>query len=139
LGAAVGGLCSQCHHLFNVRDGVSGPVRNQKLLEVQKEEVRRERIFRILSLISPGAGHLYGRRVLRGAGVVLLWYVIIFTLLLNVGFIPITDAPIWLAGPVPLIAAIAPLIAIYVIVNRLKPELESVLTTRWATVKGRRR
>jgi tetratricopeptide (TPR) repeat protein len=139
LGAAIGGLCSQCHHLFNIRDGVSGPARNQKLLEVQDEEIRRERVFRILSLISPGAGHLYGRRVLRGAGVVLLWYVIIFASLLAVGVIPITDAPAWLAGPMPLIAAIVPLIAIYVIVNRLKPELEAVLPARLMTIRGRRR
>ncbi|MBN2370475.1 MAG: hypothetical protein JXO72_08305 [Vicinamibacteria bacterium] len=138
LGTAVGGLCSQCHHLFNVRDGVSGPVRNQKLLEVQREEIRRERVFRVLSLISPGAGHLYGRGVLRGAGIVLLWYGIVFSLVLGLGLIPITDAPTWLAGPVPLIAAVAPLIAIYVIVNRLKPEFDAVLPARWA-VRGRQR
>ena len=41
LGAAVAGLCSQCYHLFVVRDGVSGPARNRKLLEVQAEEGRR--------------------------------------------------------------------------------------------------
>ena len=33
-GAAVG-LCPQCYHLFVVRDGVSAPARNRKLLEVQ--------------------------------------------------------------------------------------------------------
>ena len=56
LGQVAGGLCTQCHHLFVVRDGVSGPARNRKLLEVQKEEARRDRVFRVLSLLVPGAG-----------------------------------------------------------------------------------
>ena len=56
LGAAWEGLCTQCHHLFVVRDGVSGPARNQKLLEVQREDEKRERIFRALSLVFPGRG-----------------------------------------------------------------------------------
>ena len=59
LGQVAGGLCSQCHHLFLVRDGVSGPARNRKLLEVQAEEARRDRVFRVLSLLVPGAGHLF--------------------------------------------------------------------------------
>ena len=62
LGVVTGGLCTQCHHLFVVRDGVSGPARNQKLLEVQKEDSRRERVFRILSLLIPGAGHFYANK-----------------------------------------------------------------------------
>ena len=61
LGTAAGGLCTQCHHLFVVRDGVSGPARNQKLLEVQEEEGRRDRVFRILSLVAPGAGQVYAQ------------------------------------------------------------------------------
>ena len=36
LGQVSGGLCSQCYHLFVVRDGVSAPVRNRKLAEVQR-------------------------------------------------------------------------------------------------------
>ena len=43
-----------------------GPARNQKLLEVQKEDERRERVFRALSLLSPGAGHLYAHQHARG-------------------------------------------------------------------------
>ena len=54
LGGAAAGLCTQCYHLFVVRDGVSGPARNQKLLEVQKEDERRERVFRVLSLLLAG-------------------------------------------------------------------------------------
>ena len=66
LGAAVAGLCSQCYHLFVVRDGVSGPARNRKLLEVQAEEGRQDRTFRILSLLLPGAGQVYRGRAVPG-------------------------------------------------------------------------
>ena len=67
LGAAAGGLCTQCHHLFVVRDGVSGPARNQKLLEVQKEEGRREPRLPAPLRSSPRApGQLYAQRTLLG-------------------------------------------------------------------------
>ncbi len=42
LGAVVADLCTQCYHLFVVRDGVSGPARNRKLLDVQDNETRRD-------------------------------------------------------------------------------------------------
>src|SRR5204863_8023837 len=73
LGQVAGGLCTQCHHLFVVRDGVSGPARNRKLLEVQKEEARRDRVFRVLSLLVPGAGHLYAQRPASGILLVFVW------------------------------------------------------------------
>jgi hypothetical protein len=38
LGQVSGGLCSQCYHLFVVRDGVSGPARNRKMAEVQRAD-----------------------------------------------------------------------------------------------------
>ena len=68
LGAVVGTCAPQCHHLFLVRDGVSGPARNKKLLEVQKVDDRRSRVFRLLSVFSPGAGQLYAQKTLLGVG-----------------------------------------------------------------------
>ena len=67
LGQVSGGLCSQCYHLFVVRDGVSGPARNRKMAEVQRADGRRERVFRVLSVLSPGAGQVYGGWTFRGA------------------------------------------------------------------------
>ncbi|MFI4945350.1 MAG: tetratricopeptide repeat protein, partial [Burkholderiales bacterium] len=66
LGQVMGGLCSQCYHLFVVRDGVSAPVRNRKLAEVQEADSRRERVMRILSVVSPGTGQIYAGWALRG-------------------------------------------------------------------------
>ena len=97
IGPASSGLCTQCHHLFVVRDGVSGPARNQKLLEVQKEDSKRELVFRVLSLISPGAGHVYARRILSGLAFVLAWAALLSLALVAGLLLPVTDAPSMLA------------------------------------------
>ena len=63
-----GGLCSQCYHLFVVRDGVSGPARNRKMAEVQRAETRtRPRLPRALGRSLREPGHLYAGRTLVGA------------------------------------------------------------------------
>jgi Tetratricopeptide repeat len=127
LGAAVAGLCSQCHHLFVVRDGVSGPARNQKLTEVQKEDGRRERIFRILSLLSPGAGHVYASKTLLGAAYALVWYLLLASVLLAGRLLPVTEASSQLSKPLGLVVAGVLLLAIYVAANRGRPEAEIVI------------
>jgi tetratricopeptide (TPR) repeat protein len=124
LGAAAAGLCTQCHHLFVVRDGVSGPARNQKLLEVQKEDERRERVFRVLSLLSPGAGHIYAHRTLAGFGLSFLWYLILSAVLLAGRVFPVTAAPGPLLQQVGLGAAAVTLLVVYVVANRARPDFE---------------
>jgi len=125
LGAAPGGLCTQCFHLFVVRDGVSGPARNQKLLEVQREDERRERVFRILSLVSPGAGHLYAHKTFAGFGLTWVWYTMLAAVLLAGRVLPVTEAPSPLAGRVGLALAALVLLAIYVLANRARPDFEA--------------
>jgi tetratricopeptide (TPR) repeat protein len=129
LGAAPSGLCTQCYHLFVVRDGVSGPARNQKLLEVQREEGRRDRVFRLLSLLSPGAGHLYAQRTVLGALFLAVWYGIL-ALLLAGRLLPVTDASSELAKPWPLVLAGVALLALYVIANRARPDYEVAMPVR---------
>jgi tetratricopeptide (TPR) repeat protein len=123
LGAA-GGLCTQCHHLFIVRDGVSGPARNQKLLEVQKEEGRRDRIFRVLSLAVPGAGQVYTGSTLVGVTLMALWAAVLSLAVLAAGMFPLTDAPSALAPPWGLGVAGLLLLIVYVAANRVRPEVE---------------
>jgi hypothetical protein len=120
LGQATGGLCSQCYHLFVVRDGVSGPVRNRKLAEVQEADSRRARVMRILSLVSPGTGQIYAGWTLVGALLVLAWYAIL-GLWAASRVVPFTEvspvvAPPWL----PLGAGLA-LAALWLTANRLRP------------------
>jgi tetratricopeptide (TPR) repeat protein len=130
LGTSVVGLCTQCHHLFFVRDGVSGPARNKKLLEVQREDARRERIFRILSLVSPGAGHIYARRTVAGVAFVFAWYGVLVCVGLAGGLFAVTEAPAALARPWGLVLAGVLLLGLYVAANRARPDFEMLVPVR---------
>ncbi len=123
LGQVVGELCSQCHHLFVVRDGVSGPARNRKMLEVQERDARRARLFRVLSVFSPGTGHLYAGQTFLGLAIVLGWYSVI------AGFVttrvmPLTEVSSRLTPPWWIAFVGVTLVAIWVLANRLRPEFE---------------
>jgi len=125
LGQVSGGLCSQCYHLFVVRDGVSGPVRNRKMEEVQRFDSRRERVSRLLSAASPGAGQVYGGWTLRGALVLAAWYGIL-GLLAASRIVPFTEVPRAIAPPwIEVVAAFA-LVALWAVAFRFRPgpELE---------------
>jgi tetratricopeptide (TPR) repeat protein len=122
-----GQLCSQCHHLFIVRDGVSGAARNQKLLEVQKEEARRDRVFRILSLLMPGAGHLYAHNTLAGFVLVFVWFAVLALVLLAGLVLPVTEAPGTVSRPWGLGVAALVLVATYVVANWKRPQFEVAL------------
>lgn len=136
LGVVAAGLCTQCYHLFVVRDGVSGPARNRKLLEVQKEDERRERIFRALSLLSPGAGHLYAQKPILGTLLAMLWYALLALVLLAGRVLPLTEAPSDLVGSWGLWVAAALLLATYVVANRARPDFEFAMPAPRST--GRR-
>ncbi len=136
LGVVAAGLCTQCYHLFVVRDGVSGPARNQKLLEVQKEDERRERIFRALSLLSPGAGHLYAQKPILGTLLAMLWYALLAVLLLAGRVLPVTEAPSSLVGSWGLWIVAGLLLATYVVANRARPDFEFAMPAPRST--GRR-
>ena len=139
LGAASEGLCTQCHHLFMVRDGVSGPARNQKLLEVQKEDERRGRIFRLLSLVSPGAGHVYAQRVLVGFVLVFVWYGVIALTLLGGRLLPFTEVSGTLAKPWDLAVAAVVLLVTYIAANRIGPGFDLLMPARRAPAAAARR
>lgn len=130
LGAVAGGLCTQCHHLFVVRDGVSGPARNKKLLEVQKEDERRERVFRLLSLLAPGAGHLYAQKTAPGIVFVFLWSTILTASLLAGRVVPITEASSILSKPWGLGVAAFLLLAIYIFANKGRPDFDVMVPVR---------
>ena len=138
LGAATEGLCTQCHHLFMVRDGVSGPARNQKLLEVQKEDERRGRIFRLLSILSPGAGQVYAERVLVGFPLVFLWYAVIALTLLGGRVMPFTEVSGTVAKPWDLVLAATLLLVTFITANRLGPGFDFLAVPRRASAANRR-
>jgi Tfp pilus assembly protein PilF len=122
LGRGTTDLCSQCHHMFVVRDGVSGPARNRKMTEVQQSEMRRGRIFRLLSVVSPGAGHLYLRRTVLGLLIAVTWYGVV-GVVAGSELVPFTEVAGRLTPPWGAIAVGTLLVAIWVLANRLRPDL----------------
>jgi hypothetical protein len=127
-----GGLCSQCYHLFVVRDGVSGPARNRKLAEVQRADGRRDRVFRVLSVLSPGAGQVYGGWTLRGALLLLAWYGVL-SLVVASRLVPFTEVAGRLAPPWAGVAGGIVLLAVWAVANRFRPVSEVELPARPST------
>jgi Tfp pilus assembly protein PilF len=120
LGQVTGGLCSQCYHLFVVRDGVSAAVRNRKLAEVQRSDSRREKVTRILSVLSPGCGQIYAGWTIVGAVIAVLWYAIL-GLLAAGRVVPFTEVPPQISPPWLSAAAGLGLLVLWVLANRLRP------------------
>jgi tetratricopeptide (TPR) repeat protein len=124
LGQVVGNLCTQCYHLFVVKDGVSAQARHQKLGEVQQEEGRRRRLFHVLSVVSPGAGHVYARTPVPGLLIALLWYTALALVLLTGRPFALTEAPAGLVGGWALLPAGLLLLAIFLAANLWRPSFE---------------
>jgi hypothetical protein len=96
------------------------------MMEVQARDMRRARLFRVLSVLSPGAGHLYARQTLLGATLVAAWYSVIAGLV-TTRLMPLTEVssrltPPWWGGLLGVI-----LVAVWVLANRLRPDFEMAL------------
>jgi tetratricopeptide (TPR) repeat protein len=129
LGQVIGDLCSQCYHMFVVRDGVSGPARNRKMLDVQAREVRRGRIFRLLCLVSPGAGHVYARQTLVGVLLMTVWYTTLAGFFAS-RLVPLTEVSSRLTPPWAITLLVVLLAAVWAVANRLQPDFEVALPRR---------
>jgi tetratricopeptide (TPR) repeat protein len=70
--------CSQCLHLYVLRDGLEPETKARKLYEVRVHESRTRRLRGFLALLFPGSGQLFRGKTGRG----LLWLVVWFTLLI---------------------------------------------------------
>jgi hypothetical protein len=87
-------------------------------------------MFRILSLLSPGAGHLYAQKTLLGTAFAFLWYLVIVASLLTGRVLPVTEAPSVLARPWGLGLAGFLLVALYITANRARPDFEVLMPIR---------
>jgi tetratricopeptide (TPR) repeat protein len=87
-------VCSQCMHLFILRDGVAPGVKARKMEEVARYRRRVWLGARTLSLALPGGGHLLGGRCLWGTGLLMTWSFAWAGLLLGGGLLV---APEWIA------------------------------------------
>lgn len=65
--------CTQCVHLFVVRDGLAPETKTRKLYEIDRHERWGRLARRTASLLLPGAGDVLGGRPVAGALLLLLW------------------------------------------------------------------
>jgi tetratricopeptide (TPR) repeat protein len=73
IGTGRRGFCTQCYHLFFIKDGVSAQARNEKMYQVRTAAQKRSVVFRVLSIVVPGGGHIVEGTPLWGALLLLFW------------------------------------------------------------------
>jgi hypothetical protein len=99
------------------------------MAEVQRADRRRSRVFRVLSVVSPGAGQVYGGWTLRGAALLVAWYGVL-CLVAAGRVVPFTDVPRRLSPPWVPLAAFLALLAVWLVANRFRPGSEVDLPAR---------
>jgi hypothetical protein len=119
-----GELCTQCFHLFVVKDGVSPSAKNKKLMEVQAEDSRRLRVFRVLSLLLPGAGQVYGRQPIPGLLLLLVWFSVISLCALAGRPFSVTGSSRALLGSWIMAPAGVLLLLVYALANKFRPSFD---------------
>ena len=66
-------FCSQCAHLFVLRDGLAPETKSMKLYEIERHESRTRIARGTASIVVPGAAHLLTGRAWSGALLILCW------------------------------------------------------------------
>lgn len=116
IGSGRKGLCTQCYHLFFMKDGVSAQARNEKLSQVQRASTKRSVVFRVLSVLAPGSGHVSEGMPIIGALILFVWTAAVCTIWLGGSLYPLPDGLLGL-GTAPAYAVIALMVAMLVIAN----------------------
>lgn len=126
IGTGRKGLCTQCYHLFIMKDGVSAAARNEKMQQVRRATSLRTLLFRVLSIVAPGAGHVLEGATLTGVALLFAW-VLGATWAMSTGFpYPLPDAVLG-SGEAPPYLALAAMVAVLLAAN---------LAFRASTVRG---
>jgi len=117
IGTGRRGLCTQCYHLFIVKDGVSAGARNQKIAQVGQAVRNRGVVFRALSVLAPGSGHIV-------EGLALAGFLLLFTWTASAAFLwvgsilyPLVDPALGLGGSFHVYVAIVAMVAVFVAAN----------------------
>jgi tetratricopeptide (TPR) repeat protein len=69
--------CSQCLHLYVLRDGLEPETKGRKLYEVQQHELRSRRVRRLLGLLAPGSALLLRGLTWRGVLLLVVWFALL--------------------------------------------------------------
>jgi Tfp pilus assembly protein PilF len=109
IGTGRKGLCTQCYHLFFMKDGVSATARNDKLAQVQRATRTRSLLFRALSVVAPGAGHVSEGMPLVGILLLFVWVLGFLAIALRGSLYALPDGLLGLGAgfPVVLLAMMA--------------------------------
>ena len=119
IGTGRRGLCTQCYHLFIVKDGVSALARNQKIAQVGQTVQNRSAVFRTLSVVAPGAGHIVEGLPLPGFLLLLIWASALVFLLAGGRLYPLVDPALGLGSSLQVYLAISVMLAALVAANTL--------------------
>ncbi len=103
IGTGRKGLCTQCYHLFFMKDGVSATARNDKLTQVQRATRTRSLLFRVLSVVAPGAGHVSEGRPLVGTLLLFIWVLGAFAMALRGSLYALPDGLLGFGAGFPLV------------------------------------
>lgn len=116
IGTGRKGLCTQCYHLFFMKDGVSAQARNEKLAQVQRVSTKRSVVFRVLSIVAPGSGHVIEGMPLIGTMILALWTLAACTIWIGGSLYPLPDGLLGLSSA-PSYAMMALMFAMLVLAN----------------------
>jgi tetratricopeptide (TPR) repeat protein len=119
IGTGRRGLCTQCYHLFVVKDGVSAAAKNDKLLQVEQSARKQGAIFRILSIVAPGAGHIAEGVTLLGFVLLLVWVKGVLVLVTGGRFYGLPDDVMGLSSSVSSYLAVGSMLVVLVLANLL--------------------
>ena len=116
IGTGRKGLCTQCYHLFFMRDGVSAQARNEKMGQVRSASTKRSVVFRLLSIVAPGSGHISEGMPIIGLLFLFVWTLASCTIWIGGSLYPLPDD---LLGPSasPSYAMMALMVAMLVLAN----------------------
>jgi tetratricopeptide (TPR) repeat protein len=116
IGTGRKGLCTQCYHLFIMKDGVSAAARQEKMQQVHSAKRIRSILFRVLSLVTPGAGHVLDGATVVGVFMLFIW-VLCAAWALSSGFPYVLPDAVFGAGTSPPYLALATMGVVLVSAN----------------------
>lgn len=116
IGTGRKGLCTQCYHIFHMKDGVSAEARKEKLGQVQRASTRRSVAFRALSILAPGSGHISEGMPIVGIILLSVWTLAACALWMGGSLYSLPDAVMGM-GAGPPYAMMALMFAMLVLAN----------------------
>ncbi len=117
IGTGRRGLCTQCYHLFVVKNGVSAAAREEKLAQVEIATRKQGIIFRVLSIVAPGAGHIAEGVTVLGFALLLVWAGGVSVLLTGGRFYGMPDEVMGMSSSVSTYLAVVLMLVVLVVAN----------------------